>query len=74
MKTNDALLGDLYDATVKALMEKIKDGTATAADLAVARAMLRDANITPAKGTGHPVESLAEALPFSEGEPTDARH
>jgi hypothetical protein len=65
MKTTDDLLGDLYDATINALLKKIKDGEATAADLAVARAMLRDQGIAPAKGTHKETEKLKETvLPF----------
>ena len=65
MKTNDDILGALYDETVNALLAKIKDGTATAADLAVARAMLRDQGIAPAKGTHAATEKLKrETLPF----------
>jgi hypothetical protein len=65
MKTTDDLLGTLYDATVQALLDKIKSGEATAADLAVARAMLRDQGIAPAKGTHAATEKLKEqALPF----------
>jgi hypothetical protein len=65
MRTNDDTLGDLYDATVKALLDRIKDGSATAADLSVARAMLRDQGISPAKGTHAATEKLKEvALPF----------
>jgi hypothetical protein len=65
MKTTDDLLGTLYDATVNALLDKIKNGEATAADLAVARAMLRDQGIAPAKGTHAATEKLKEtALPF----------
>jgi type II secretory pathway component PulF len=65
MKTTDDLLGDLYDATVNALLGKIKSGEATAADLAVARAMLRDQGIAPAKGTHAATEQLKkQTLPF----------
>lgn len=68
MKTNDNDLGDLYDAVITNLTKKLKDGSATAADLSVARALLRDANIQPPKGVGHPAEKLASALPFSARE------
>lgn len=65
MRTTDDTLGTLYDATVKALLDKINSGEATAADLAVARAMLRDQGIAPAKGTHRDTEKLREtALPF----------
>jgi hypothetical protein len=65
MKTNDDLLGTLYDETVNALLAKIRNGEATAADLAVARAMLRDQGIAPAKGTHAATEKLkSQALPF----------
>jgi hypothetical protein len=65
MKTTDDMLGDLYDATISALLKKIKDGEATAADLAVARAMLRDQGISPAKGTHAATEKLKkQVLPF----------
>jgi hypothetical protein len=65
MKTTEDNLGELYDATIKALLDKIRDGEATAADLAVARAMLRDQGIAPAKGTHKDTEKLKETvLPF----------
>lgn len=64
METTEDILGQLYDATVKELLKKIAAGEATAADLSVARAMLRDQGIAPAKGTHKPTESLRQQLPF----------
>jgi hypothetical protein len=59
----DDLNQSLYDALVANLLEKIKNKTATAADLAVARAFLKDNNIssvpTKKNGLGKLTEKLA---------------
>lgn len=43
---NEQLLEELYTATVKTLLDKVRSGDATAADLSVARHLLRDNGIT----------------------------
>jgi len=67
--SSDDLLAQLHDKTVRELLRKIESGEATAADLGVARALLRDNDITakPAKGT--PIYQLTERLPFVPEEP-----
>lgn len=60
----DALHGELTDA----LLRKIRNGEATAADLAVARQFLKDNGIDaiPTKSNG--LGELAEKLPFKPTE------
>lgn len=47
------ILEDMHSALAENLLKKINDGTATAADLSVARALLKDNAVTalPVKGT-----------------------
>lgn len=59
------LYTDLHVHSVKLLLKRIKDGTATAADLSVARALLRDNGIDINAGNKKtPLLQLAEELPF----------
>jgi hypothetical protein len=71
MSARREALERLYDATVSALAHKIAHDGATAADLNVARALLRDAGISvdpqhPDKPTAALVAALAKI--DSEGE------
>jgi len=61
-------LSDILDESAKLLLAKIKDGTATAADLNVARALLKDngINAIPTKTNG--LGGLADSLPFQSAE------
>jgi hypothetical protein len=61
MATEKPLADQLLDATAKALLQKIKDGDATAADLAVARQLCRDAGVTLAF-KGEPTTLAAASL------------
>lgn len=58
----------LLDALADDLLSKIKSGDATAADLNVARQLLKDngINCIPTKNNG--IGKLAEALPFQSAE------
>jgi hypothetical protein len=65
--TTEALEG-LHGAIAKALADKIANGEATAADLAVARQFLKDNGIDaiPRKGTG--LGDLVDSLPFPDAD------
>lgn len=59
----------LHEATVKELLKRVKSGTATAADLGVARQLLRDNGIDiGAERQKKPMLHLAEQLPFDAEE------
>lgn len=64
-KASVELLDDLHGALASTLLKRIKEGTATAADLNVARAMLKDNNVEQAAVPGSPIRSLADSLPFA---------
>lgn len=46
MAANEALLGELHNVLTTQLLDRIKAGEATAADMAVARGLLKDNHIT----------------------------
>ena len=59
-------LEDIHDGLAKELLRRVKDKSATASDLNVARQFLKDNGIevtTLRKGT--PMASLADKLPFA---------
>jgi hypothetical protein len=60
----EELLEALYDKTLECLLAKIAEGNATAADLGVARQMLRDNNISAIPKDGNPLDKLMGSLPF----------
>lgn len=71
----DDIFAEMHLEMAKELLKKIKDGSATAADLSVARQFLKDNNISgvPAKDT--PLGSLVQSLPFTgEEEETKFPH
>lgn len=59
------LLAELQAQTIEELLARIKDKTATAADLGVARALLKDNAITSVPTPDSPLQSLVENLPFT---------
>lgn len=65
-------LEELHGALVKALVEKVKNGTATAADLGVARQLLRDNNVDAIPKEGSPLDDLHKSLPFPSKEGVEA--
>lgn len=70
-KASQDALSDLHAALAKALADKIRDGTATAADLAVAKGFLKDNGITADLRPGSPLQSILDAnddAPFDEDE------
>lgn len=54
----------LHGQLAKTLLDKIKDGTATAADLSVARQFLKDNGIDALPNENTPLRNLADQLPF----------
>lgn len=64
-KTDRNQLDTLQALMVKNLMDKLKDGSATAADLNVARQLLKDNNVAilPMESAAD-VQELANQLPF----------
>jgi hypothetical protein len=61
----DEVLNALAQATVNELLRKIKSGEATAADLNVARQLLKDSGIEFGDSKSAPVRVLTDALPFA---------
>lgn len=64
----DQLLEELHSEIAKTLLERIKTGEATAADLSVARQFLKDNGIDSIAFKDSPVSNLAAVLPFSDPE------
>jgi len=68
-KASTDALSALHAALATALASRIMDGTATAADLSVAKGFLKDNGITAALAPGTPTANLLDALgnqPFDE--------
>lgn len=61
-------LGVLFDASVKALLDKVEAGEATASDYKNIIQLLKDNNITCEIRKGSPLAKLAEVLPFTAAE------
>lgn len=59
---NEAVMAALHDAVVKELLARIENGTATAADMSVARGMLKDSSITCAPAAGNSMGELEQKL------------
>lgn len=62
------LLDSLQSEVVKELLKKVQSGEATAADLNVARQMLKDNHITTVPKKGDPLDNLTHSLPFTGDE------
>ena len=60
----EELLGELHEAVIKDLLRRVHEGTATAADLGVARAILKDNHINALPTQENPLGKLLESLPF----------
>lgn len=71
-------LDDLHGALAVALKQKIADGTATAADLNVARQFLKDNGIDSIPTKDNPLGGLLQSLPFADpsaiAEEDDLKH
>lgn len=62
------LAKELYTLTLKDLIRRIREGAATAADLNVARAICKDADIQSLPTPGSAMADLAASLPFAGGD------
>lgn len=58
----------LMSLSIDALIAKVRSGEATAADINVARAMLKDNGIQARGGKGSPLGTLAASLPTFDDE------
>jgi hypothetical protein len=68
---SDDIFGELHEGLTKELLKRVKDGTASAADLNVARQWLNDNNVAADPGRNPGLKKLNEAisedtLPFDE--------
>jgi len=64
MKASSDALNDLHGVLAEELAKRIKDGSATAADLSVARQFLKDNSIDSIPTKGSPLANLRDSLPF----------
>lgn len=62
MAANEALMGALHEALANDLIEKIRTGAATAAEMSVARGLLKDSNITCAPAAENALGELEKQL------------
>jgi len=60
----DNLYADIQLELAKALLARIKDGGASAADLNVARQLLKDNNIQAATPKANPALDMLASMPF----------
>ncbi len=68
MSASVEVLGQLHEIVAKELTQRIKDGTATAADIANALKMLKDNGIEARADRNAAVASLASQFPSFEDE------
>lgn len=67
-------LEELHDLVAETLLNRIRDGEATPADLNVARQFLKDNGIDAIPGKDTPMFNLALALPFQDqGKPIEIK-
>lgn len=64
MPLDPKLLERLHELLTQDLIEKIESGNATAADLGVARQLLKDNSINAMPAPNTPIFRLANSLPF----------
>jgi len=64
-RASDQLLDALHGLLAQEFIDKIKAGTATAADLSAARQFLKDNGVNAVPAPGSPVNNLMETLPFT---------
>ena len=60
------ILEELHDVLVKELLERIKNGSATPADLNVARSILKDNHVDCVAIPESPLAKLALTMPFDD--------
>lgn len=64
----DDLLATLHAELAQKLLDKVRSGEVTAADLSVARQFLKDNHIDSAPKDSDPLRNLASELPFTGDE------
>ena len=64
-RASDQLLDLLHGKLAQEFIDRIKAGTATAADLSAARQFLKDNGINAVPAPGSPMNNLMETLPFT---------
>ena len=70
---DNEIYDQIHKALGKALLDRIKGGEATAADLNVARQFLKDNAVTSGNAArNRALRDLAEILPFTDDEPEQA--
>ena len=69
-KATEELLDLLHGELAKEFLRRIKDGTATAADLSAVRQFLKDNGIDAIPKQGSPMGDLIQNLPFQATEDT----
>lgn len=69
MTDQDKVLAELHEETINLLLGRIKDGSATAAELSVARSILRDNGINSTTHGNAPIAKLEMVMPFDEDDP-----
>jgi hypothetical protein len=60
----DKIPQDLHNAVAEDLLKKVLSGEATAAELSVARAFLKDNGVDATPGQSEPLNDLIKNLPF----------
>lgn len=66
---DDDKFGQLHEELTKQLLKRVKDGTATASDLNVARMWLNDNGVKAAPDKNKPLKNLSDSLtnlPFED--------
>lgn len=71
--TLEKTLSELHEKLANTLLQKVKSGEVTAAELNVARQFLKDNNVDAIPKEGSPLQQLTDSLPFTGDEDT-ARH
>lgn len=67
-RASEATFSALHEALARDLLKRIENGSATAADLNVARAFLKDNGIDAVPAPNSPVGDLVANLPFAATE------
>nr|WP_250808780.1 hypothetical protein [Neorhizobium tomejilense] len=62
----EKILSELHSEMAKKLLEKVRSGEVTAAELNVARQFLKDNNIDAVPKKDSPLANLVDELPFTE--------
>ena len=75
MSATEELLGELHDAVATQLLEKVRAGTASPAELSAAIKFLKDNGIEALATANTKLDNLAREFPeFATEEPLHGRH